>query len=793
MSYSPPSGNALIFGEQPAYSPPAGNALVFGSIVCLADPVNIGISFGTPLSVSNRTETATSAIIPINFGNPVAAYTRFFDAGETVLPIAFGEPDAIFGYLCDAESVDIPLSFGTPVARPVISCSASSVSIPLAISSPVGRPVNYCNASSVAPVGIAIGNPSALVDFLCNAYPVVVNVSVSVPATFYQPAHEVTVYPDVTPDPEADGTISAPGGNAPYPNTPTPSKAVQSLVWRAVVTLGGVDVSDLLTGGISINAREDSARVADFSLSVPAGYQITIPAWFGQSVTIDFIRSVGGVDDAPVRLFTGRVGQPTYDIMARVASFACTDDLQNYCRNNDVTGLIGGLSSPMIEQPTDGWEKAQQLLETRNASLQLDASGLPFVTDWNPAADIDWLFDANVILDETPTIDIPDWLSQVNKVELEFSHRFTRLYSQVGRTDWFTPPFTIMMLGHGLDNFNKFGPDSVVPFKFPPKKSVYEAFQGSGLVLDQSVITAPPAIVTQYPAIEIDDSALGYPGIVYAEMPRDYVSAIAPDGDVIYYVSSKRSFELCQGFVAYWSRSWTQQAEEVFKVSVKNQSSIDQFGEVTSSQTLRLTTEFDATAWEADAARGLVASGINNAGVNMLDVEAAYQVAIAKARKTIFESHRRSSVGFSTSLIPSAAVGQRVKIETEHVKTTGQVRSISIGMDIESGKATTQWECAVMTLNGSLYEHTDDVQTTLPGTATPSTPNTQVVFDWDYRIINAPPDGWEDDPGYVPDYVKNEAVLSVEGVPDVNRDFSQYETTVDLNVGWVEDIFEVTA
>lgn len=752
------------------FEPPTG-PFFDGNLVAQAESLILPLSLPVPSYTGEQTGVAESLIIPLVWPALQAQYDQAGVASSLTIPLTLPVPQGGIDQVGSAEPLVIPLTWPVAAGSAIVVGQTETLVIPWVWPAPTGSS-----------------------DVVGQTEPLVIPWTLPRLVTFYRPPQEKTTYPVMAPETGADGLDMTPGGWAPYPATPLPSASMQSLHWAVSVRLGGVDVSARLTGTVTVEAEEDSARVANFSLTVPAGTAITIRAWFGQTVTIDFIRSAGGVPQPPVRLFTGRVAQPTYDLVSRVAGFACTDDLQNYCRQNDVSGLINGLSSTMIELPTDGWDKAQALLATRNASLQLDAHGQACVTEWDPNGDIDWLFDADTILDETPTLDVPDWLSQVNQVELEFSHRYTRLWSQRGQTSWFPPlTFTQMMVGHGMDNFNRFGPDRVVPYKFLPKKTVFDVFQNSGLVLDQSVKQPPVEIVTQFPGYYVDPSALGYPGLVFSEMPSGLVTIVLPNADVSYYSSSKRSYVLCQGFWAFWSRHWAQERENVIKVTLKNPVSVQLLGAVVEQRSARYTTEFDSASWESDAAKGLPVPDLGDANVDPVALNAAFRVEVAKAQKTIFASHRRSTVGFTTSLIADVSIGQRVKVETPHIKVTGQVRSLSFEMDIESGAATTQWGCAVMALQESLYPHVSAALPDLPPLPTPSVPGVNVDFNWEYEVIEDPPFGWEDDPGYQPVYKKNEATLSVEGVPDLYRDFAQKEAVLDYPVGWIEDELEIIA
>ncbi len=107
-----------------------------------------------------------------------------------------------------------------------------------------------------------------------------------------------------------------------------PQAGGDAYVWSARVTLGGVDVSARLTGEIQVDAEENAARVAHFSLA-PGGVSISLASLARQPVIIEQVRfDAGGARVGLYRLFTGVVDSPEYDADTRVLTLTCSDARQ---------------------------------------------------------------------------------------------------------------------------------------------------------------------------------------------------------------------------------------------------------------------------------------------------------------------------------------------------------------------------------------------------------------------------------------------------------------------------------
>ena len=141
----------------------------------------------------------------------------------------------------------------------------------------------------------------------------------------------------------------------------TSGAAGRAGIWATIVTIAGVDVTARIIGDIRIDAEEDSARVADLTIS-PASTSFTVAAWVGKAVTIDITAMHTGSPTSVTRLFTGIIDTPVLDLVWRRIGLRCTDDLQGIVEaleSVDIDDAIpGGYYSPAIFDPAAlGWSR----------------------------------------------------------------------------------------------------------------------------------------------------------------------------------------------------------------------------------------------------------------------------------------------------------------------------------------------------------------------------------------------------------------------------------------------------
>ncbi len=156
--------------------------------------------------------------------------------------------------------------------------------------------------------------------------------------------------------------------------------------WDIRVRLAGVDVSSRLEGTIEIEAEEDAARVAIFTLAMQAGDRL---GDFAGDVLID-VRP-GGM--GWVRRFTGSVAEPDFDLEARRVTLHAVDRrtaLLAQSGRDALDAMLGGFwSAAVVDDSANSMQYAQALLATRDACFDLDVYGNPRLTPWaSPGVDL---------------------------------------------------------------------------------------------------------------------------------------------------------------------------------------------------------------------------------------------------------------------------------------------------------------------------------------------------------------------------------------------------------------------
>ena len=459
------------------------------------------------------------------------------------------------------------------------------------------------------------------------------------------------------------------------PATPAASTALQVSVvvpgaspakWRAVVLLGGMDISARLTGVIEVEATEGAARIAEFSMVPPAGV-VTPPDWVGQRVTIDFAEagSAGQAINAQ-RVFTGVVDVPIYDVSTGLATFECTDQRQEVIANTPRTWLatnIGGYYSEAVSGPAaDNLQYAQARLASVPAALDLDVFQRPRVTPWAAATPYTTLSEADV-LDGSLGVSMASRADLRNTVEVSFEYRYPRLRSRTLVSEWYV--------------------DGDYRAKDLATKSMVEqALTGlSGWQLDGSIL--------------------------YVQAPSGSQSW----NGGIYYLSPEVASLTCIGWSAVHRSRWVQTVTERSTITVSNAASVAAIGQARETLTgATLQAEYDASGWLGNySAAPLPATGV--AGDSAYDfgetgvsdrnaANAAMEVLVAQAQTRVQETHRGARVNFSVplradyDLIHTHAIDATLA-DGRRVRAIGKTHGLAHVMDLDAGEATTAVSLAI--------------------------------------------------------------------------------------------------
>uniref|UniRef100_UPI003D27B91A discoidin domain-containing protein n=1 Tax=Methylophaga lonarensis TaxID=999151 RepID=UPI003D27B91A len=310
--------------------------------------------------------------------------------------------------------------------------------------------------------------------------------------------------------------------------------------WQIAVQLDGVDVTDQLNGAVRIEANKSAARIADFVLRPDPG-PIDTQAFIKQPVVIDFSTFTASNLQTSHRRFTGIVDDATFDPVSRLISFVCTDDLQGSVEALDfdvIDSVIGGDYSPLIFQRTDnGWEYAQQRLQSQPFSYDKNVFGQPRKWAWQSKAVPDVTVPLIQVIDGSLSHTQSKSRDVVNHVRLEFVHRYGRLWQRELDLVW--------TYGRSFKDY------LFLPSELPNREMFINAIDSTWWVKSLSFTKLPPS--GTYPT-----SGGGLSNWVISDSLRE---------------------SLIFGARAVLARRWIQDVQEVYHVDVVAPASVDRFGE----------------------------------------------------------------------------------------------------------------------------------------------------------------------------------------------------------------------
>lgn len=454
--------------------------------------------------------------------------------------------------------------------------------------------------------------------------------------------------------------------------------------WRPVVTLASVDVSEYLTGEISVEAEEGEAAVATFTLALPPG-PVALLAWSGKPVTIDFAGKApdgSAIDER--RLFTGVVDLPDFDVLEGLVTFTCTDQLQRVMASlpyDWIEANIGGYYSEAVSgEITDALQYADARLASVSASLDLDPYQSPRVTPWHASDDPVLVFNEDAIFSGSLRFQPGSHSDVRNEIVTVFRYRYPRLRGRAVSVDF----------GGDISSYTLQALDI-------PNRGMIEGAVGSisGWTL------------------------LGEINYVPVE-PGQYESS-GSGGTIFIDISAADAPNLALGFAARFGHRWVQWVTEEFRITVRCQASIDALGLMRStSEGATLDAEFDDGAWSADptAQPALTLPPVGDVsldygGTGRTDRAAAQrgvETLVARAMREADASHRGTRVGASVPLNARITRAVRAEIDTAKVRAQGKVVRFRHRMDLDSGEHDTDFDIAVAGFVAVGLQDQDDIE-----------------------------------------------------------------------------------
>ncbi len=439
-------------------------------------------------------------------------------------------------------------------------------------------------------------------------------------------------------------------------------------LWRPVVTLGGVDVSERLTGEIEVEAVEGEARIARFSLA-PAPGVILLPQWSGQPVTIDSAElAADGSALNPRRLFTGVVDVPDYDVTAHVVTFECTDQLQEVIGNLPrewVDEYAGGEYSPAVSGvPADTKQYAAARLASVPASLDLDPYQQPRVTFWHSEDAPARVFAEADVVDGSLRLQLASRADLRNEVSTGLDYRLPRLRGRVIEAQF----------ERTINQYTSQGLD--IPSRAMIEQAL-SSLSGWERIGDINYVAVDPGVY----------ESVGGSGVIFTEVR----ATDAPN--------------LALGFAAAFASRWVQSVTEQYRLTVRAQASIDAIGYARDSlDSATLDAEFDDAAWlDGNAGPALTLPPVGDVSLDYgaagaTDRAAAQQAVralVEQAKVAVLASHRTTRVGATLAHWADVDLHERYEIDTGPLRATGKAARVVHRLNMENGSAVTEIEVAV--------------------------------------------------------------------------------------------------
>lgn len=437
----------------------------------------------------------------------------------------------------------------------------------------------------------------------------------------------------------------------------------QSFVWALRVLVGGVNLTAQLTGTVTVDREEGAAGIASFDLYIAPGVAVVPPDWKGRPVSIDYIStSQGAMTEA--RRYTGSISQASWDPVSRVLSCECSDQLQQRTEAMSVAAidaLVGGYWSADVFEPVDGrshWDYALERLSTRPVSLDCSTTGGLRVTSWY-AASPHFVFGAGTTLYQSVDLQQGDLDRTINRVEIEFSYRYSRLWQRNKNYQWQSP---VTEGQTGIGGFCLWRSNS---HELPTKEMIEDAASGNG-----ETLLSPD----------------------YYSLP---LTMADPCGDGNPWINTFDDLLLGVSWIG--ARRWVQTVTETYRLTLATTAGEAEPSRIVQRAGYTVDIESDrADEWTSEPILG------GNSGTTDLSDEtrraAAMNVALRAGQTEIIAAHRETTLTWQVpaSLALGIDLTHTLELNDQGAHAIGKCRRIVDSFDLASGEAITTISIAVM-------------------------------------------------------------------------------------------------
>lgn len=458
--------------------------------------------------------------------------------------------------------------------------------------------------------------------------------------------------------------------------------------WDAFLYIGGVEIPrEQVVGEIEITRTENNASLMNVRLRPERGV-IDLTRYDGKSVKLTIETAAG-----TRRLYTGIVDEPDLnDLNYGFMTLRCTDARReqiNAQMANQVK-FIGKWSSDIFDGADDVAEELEQRLTTTPKCVDFNAYGKVTISDYLPKASADFtLSGTDVYRRNNPSVTVAKRGRLINRVNLRFEMRYTRLRQRKRNFELIGPEFCDVMTTQGL-SFILVGSltNQLKNFAWPvdfndfsvygqPESGVYNC--GDGPFIFNTIVRVS-GVYQQ----KTDDD-----GNVITDSNGNPVTELVNGGFV----------DLGQNFCerATWSAAYNfaQDVSEVINFTIDAPQSIAQYGAIEAKQSHGRQVDFDSSSWEKNERfKDYGGTSSDEYFSDQTGSVQAYLDALDTAVKIgetkIVKSHRDNHVEFERNIWPEIDLKHTVKVDSTKLQCQGKVSQIRHYIGINGGEAYTR-------------------------------------------------------------------------------------------------------
>lgn len=435
------------------------------------------------------------------------------------------------------------------------------------------------------------------------------------------------------------------------------------------VRIDGKDIDACrLLAAMSISHAENQSYLCDFWLREDIGL-IDVYKWHSKDIQVDVVHA-GGV----MRIYMGVVDISNFHFSARRREVKCSDRrlLQINRLPAAVVRAIGYTSKSAHGEFKDLAAEMAARLETVPASFEFDANGTGYLTSWQPKAVPDRVIGRCEVYSREPRMGMLPVGRVLNKVNIKLANQFMRLWQR-------DVDFSFES-GYHVCVYHWFGlPPAVADMKTAIEQAGWawsnwrsEGLEKGGWYRCNGAMWMWSPVSRR--VLDSKDKNSSNQSDVTAVSVQDFTD---------YYARR-----------AWWSasRRWTQNADDVYTMTLQNKPSIDRYGEITEELQYTVHHEERDEDWGRDYRFGQQPpKGFKQAnngdwykdlnGEMAQELRDTLQVAYWTAYTKILASHRENTLDLEMKFLPEIDLRHTHRIELDNFVGNAKVASFTHQID----------------------------------------------------------------------------------------------------------------